>query len=65
MRILRRPPAAFCEAAPLVKCHTHLPSSYLNYPRVLEMLLSLLFALSLRLVASAHLGYAMGVGGAN
>jgi hypothetical protein len=29
------------------------------------MLLSLLFALGLRLVASAHLGGAKGVGGAN
>jgi hypothetical protein len=37
--------AAFCEAAPRVKCQTHLPYDTSIVRDILELLLSLLFAL--------------------
>ena len=53
-------PAAFCEAAPRVKCRNALAVDSSSIVRSsIEMLLSLLFALDGEAEASAHLGGAM------
>ena len=58
-------PAAFCEAAPRVKCGVHLPLMFRGLSAPLELLLSLLFALSGEATGLGAFGSAKEADGAN